>query len=152
MLYKILHNWNKENARLFIILIGLYEFFFSNNPQTGYSNEATKILREKNLYIFEQKCQECIKENLNYNFDNKLEYVFQDYYSTKKDFPKFYFTFIYVRRLEKREIRLNEINEFFKDIFKDNNVLIAGNKIYFSPISYQELVNYPVILIAPNLL
>jgi len=53
--------------------------------------------------------------------------------------------------LRERRVKFNEINPFLKDIFKDNNVLIAGNKMYFSRISYQELANYPAILIAPNL-
>ena len=149
---KFLKIWDKENVGLFFILIGLYEFFFTNDAKNGYRNEATRTLGEEGHIIFEQKCQKCIKDNSNDKFDDQLEYVFQDYYITKKNFPKCYFTFIYIKGLRKRQVRFNEINDFLKDIFKDNNVLIAGNKIYFSAISYQELANYPIILIAPNLL
>ena len=149
---KFLKIWDKENVGLFFILIGLYEFFFTNDAKKGYGNEATRTLGEEGHIIFEQKCQKCIKDNSNDKFDDQLEYVFQDYYKIKKNFPICYFTFIYIKGLRKRQVRFNEINDFLKDIFKDNNVLIAGNKIYFSAISYQELANYPIILIAPNLL
>ena len=64
--------------------------FFTNNAKPGYTNEATRIFRKEGHFIFEQKCQKCIKDNSNDKFDDQLEFTFQDYYNTKKNISKIF--------------------------------------------------------------
>jgi len=69
---KFLNIWDKENVGLFFYFNWFISIFFTNNAKTGYDNEATRKLRKEGLFIFEQKCQKCIKDNSNDKFDVQL--------------------------------------------------------------------------------
>jgi len=149
---RFLNIWDEKNSKISLILIGLYEFFFSNDKDTGYDNEAYKIYKKKNPILFEQKCQECIKNNSIDKFDDKLKYLFQEYEKTKTNYPIFNFIFVFIKESKAKLVELNKVNNFLKDLFKENYVLIVGNKIYFSLISSKELLNNRIIFVAPNLI
>ena len=149
---KFLNEW-KENYNLYLIIIGLYEFFLSNNVH-GYSNEATKIYRE-DLYLFEKKCQEYVIKYALKEFSEQFEYYYQD----EEDFIEYNFSdhdfisLILNERGDCRQMEKIKVYEFLKNNFKDNGdkVIIAGNKIYLSLIDSKELLNNHMIIIAPKL-
>ena len=153
---KFINYWD-EKTSLFLILIGIYEFFFCNNDN-GYAGKVTDIYRSKNYNLFEEKCQEYIKL---YSFnihEEKLEYFIQNCYDNINDDSIYYF--MNAKNMCKYEFEVKCIDDIIKiliDRFENliDQVLIADNKIYFSLTEIKEIEELPEnhkIIIAPKLI
>ena len=154
---KLLNCWKKETD-LSLILVCLYEFFFENN-RCGYSNEASKVYNSKNFELFEKKCREYVSIYASRKFDDKLEYLFEDYYHNKKEFCGSSYLFYDIVNHKEKRLDINGIIklETLENMLgcKINNskiVLITGNKIYHSLnkiINCEELLENHIMFIAP---
>ena len=151
----LLNEWKPETS-LSLILICLYEFFIAND-HIGYMNDAL-VLYCKNINLFEQKCQEYTKLYAYNKFNDKIEYLFQEYYDIKNDFDES--TYLFYDFESQRSIikKINGIIKYdmFEQIFNrkingSNTVLLAKNKIFFHLNNYKELLDNHIIFIAPNL-
>ena len=151
----LLNNWNPE-ITFSLILVCLYEFFIANN-NNGYGNEATQLYRE-NINLFEQKCQEYTKLYASNKFNDKLEYLFQEYYDIKTVFGESIYLFydFETQNCIKKEIngiiKFDMLGQIFnRECNGSNTVLLAKNKIFFHLNNYKELLENHIIFIAPNL-
>ena len=153
---KFINEWN-EKTNLFLILIGIYEFFFCNNDH-GYAGIATDIYRSKNYNLFEEKCQEYIKL-YSFNMDEeKIEYFIQDCYDNIDEDSIYYF--INAQTMGKYEFEVECVEDIIKILIERfenfiDKVLIADNKIYFSLTEIKEIEELPEnhkIIIAPKLI
>jgi ubiquitin-protein ligase len=141
---KFIREWN-EKTSLFLILIGIYEFFFCNNDD-GYGGIATDIYKSKNYNLFEEKCQEYIKlYSFNMN-EEKIEYFIQDCYDNINEDSIYYFINAQTRGKYKFEVEcVEDIIKILIEHFENfiDKVLIADNKIYFSLSEIKEIEELP---------
>ena len=120
-------------------------------------NEATKLYCE-NINLFEQKCQEYTKLYASNKFNDKLEYLFQEYYDIKTVFGESIYLFydFETQNCIKKEIngiiKFDMLGQIFnRECNGSNTVLLAKNKIFFHLNNYKELLENHIIFIAPNL-
>ena len=136
----LLNCW-KEEYNLSQIIGAIYHFFMCSNPKNGYSNEATRILRENNYELFEQKCLEYVRSYANLFFDDNSDYyLFQDINDeiTKELFSKeINCVFVEKNRCTKfslhssdnlREL-INRLMQTTGESLRDK-AFIVGNKVY----------------------
>ena len=135
----ILKKWeSNRKSTLSLILMRIYEFFIFLDPSDGYNNEATHLLRENKFSLFKQKCLEYTKLYASDEFDDKLEYLFQDYIYTKKEFEDssyFFYDIIskksIVKKIDKYEL-IGKVENFLCNYFcLYSPLLIIGNNRIF---------------------
>jgi len=143
-------NW-KPDTELSIILSNLYEFFIFNDPKSPFDCCIAEIYK-RNHYEFENKCQEYVKKYALLEFNNKLDYLFQNNSYSKRKFSDSFLTSVYVESLQEWQLDKSEI---FGRIYDKNLVLISGNTIFNRmnhPNDIQSNLNKQIIFIIPNLM
>ena len=124
------------------IIGAIYQFFMAcHYYQNGYDNEAMRILRQKDVSFFVQKCQEYVRSYANLFFDDNSDYyLFQDINdeTSKELFSKvincvflegdiieLYFS-SFPSLIELRQMLSNKVDN--KSL--NNKAIIIGNKVY----------------------
>ena len=149
-------HWKKNND-LSVILCILYELLVANNPYSPISREAA-ILYHKSYSEFEQVCQEYVNKYAFKKYNEKLSYLFQEYYNDKKQFLNSGFIFLFINsdleeKLILKDQLLNQkidLNNLFKNDMK--KVLIIGNKIFDCNINFQNLLSNQIIFVIPKII
>ena len=149
---QFLYRFWKENTELSIILGNLYEFFLFHCPQSPFDREAAELYIRNN-YEFKNKCQEYVKKYALLEFNENLDYLFQNNSYSKRQFSDSSFTSVFVEILKEERISKGE-NTNFERIYNDKNILlIVGNKVFSRLNDFKDIQNYlnnEIIFIFPN--
>ena len=150
---QFLNEWDQRKDLSQIIGV-IYQFFMAcHYYQNGYSNEATSILRQKDVSFFDQKYQEYVRSYANLFFDDNSDYyLFQDINdeTSKELFSKdincvflegdiieLYFSsfpsLIELRQMLSNKVDNNSLN---------NKAIIIGNKVYNFDNPYPKIYSY----------
>ena len=149
---QFLYRFWKENTELSIILGNLYEFFIFHCPQSPFNRETAELYIRNN-YEFKNKCQEYVKKYALLEFNENLDYLFQNNSYSKRQFSDSSFTSVFVETLKEERISKGE-NTNFERIYNDKNILlIVGNKVFSRLNDFKDIqnnLNNEIIFIFPN--
>ena len=103
-------------------------------------------------------CQEYVNKYAFKKYNEKLSYLFQEYYNDKKQFLNSDFIFLFINsdleeKLILKDQLLNQkidLNNLFKNDIK--KVLIIGNKIFDCNINFQNLLSNQIIFVIPKII
>ena len=149
-------NYSKKNFNLPLILSTLFQFFLGNTSH-GYGNDATRVFRDKSISEFEQLCQKYTKKYALSKFDERLEYLFQDYYDIKNNLYGSNYIFYDIENQNAIKAKIDGLitfeilqKYFGPEIDSSNTVLIARNKVYYHMNNYKELLENHIIFVSPD--
>ena len=153
-LNQLLRSFWKEYTELSIILGNIYQFFLFHCPESPFDLESAQLYI-RNFYEFKNKCQKYVKKYALLEFNEKLDYLFQNNSYNKRQFPNSSFTSVFVESLKEERISKGE-NANFERIYNDKNIiLIAGNKVFSKLNDFKDIqnnLNNEIIFIIPNLI
>ena len=152
----------EKEYHLYQIIGIIYDLFVNLNPMDAYQNEATRLFKE-DPSLFYKKCEEYVEIYAGKEFNNKLEYVFQDIYAPKFNESKDDLLFVSLIgkpkeiRMKKSKIHddmyigelINKLSETMCERFQKEEFII-GNKVYHR-YNNEKFINNQIIFIIPNL-
>ena len=150
--------WN-PGYRLKHVLCALYEFFVYRSNY-GLENEATELLRKNNIYEYNKKCEEYVKNYAFKEFNNKYNYLGEGYTKMKRELKSGYnfMNIGFEDRFDIYNFSLNDdeadkpvyyyIGHYIDPIFSDK-ALINDNRVFHSSISIKKLKKSKIIFLVP---